>query len=232
MAPDDQSNPSGTVGIVGRALAALRRLFASLFGRHESSAARSRIDPFTVSEPWRRMVQDTLRSQNRFREAAGRMRPGPTRDRLRDLEDRVASTVDEAWRTARAGSALSSARRDLDVIGTRAKFERLTALPADAVVPADAVDAPSTPEPGTQATIDALTARLESAARMDEQIATATSQLTVLNARLDEAVTRSIELSVRDTSPDDFAAIETNLSDVSHELEALRVALSLFFLNL
>ena len=74
-------------------------------------------------------------------------------------------------------------------------------------------------------TIAALTTRVESGTRMAEQVAAATSQLTVLNARLDEAVTRSIELSARDFRAEEFASVESNLLDVSTQLGALREAL-------
>src|SRR5918998_325948 len=74
-----------------------------------------RIDPFTVQEPWRRFVQDALQARNRFADAVTRVQPGPLRDRLDEIGQRMQTGVDECWQVARRGEALTRARRGIDL---------------------------------------------------------------------------------------------------------------------
>src|SRR5688500_4708505 len=77
--------------------------------------AGERIDPFALSDPWRRMVIDAQQAQSRFRQAVERSKPGPLRDRLSDLGARFEEALRECWRIACQGDSLENAFGQLGV---------------------------------------------------------------------------------------------------------------------
>lgn len=162
-----------------------------------------RVDPFTVGEPWRRFVQAALKARSRAHHAVGSGREGPLRERLGDVVRRIDLAVDEVWTIARRGHELAQARRDLDPARVRRRV--------------DTAD-PSAP------TTAALRAQLESVERLERVIGDTEAQLGLLQARLDEAAARAVELAVRS---DDGAlgALGTDVDGIVTEMEALRQAL-------
>jgi hypothetical protein len=197
--------------IVGFALGAgVRALLAATAA---PIGAGARIDPFTLGEPWRRTVQDALQARNRFRAAAAQARSGPFRERLHELSAQIDHGVDECWRIAQQGQALSDARRRIE---RRAAEGRLAALTADGE------PAPETP---AAATAEALRAQLDSADRLDGTIDDTRQRLDLLGARLDEAAARASELLVHAPTADALSALDSELTDVVTDMEALRLAL-------
>ena len=93
----------GLLGWAGRVGAAIPR-----------APKDARIDPFTLAEPWRRYVTDALQARTRFHDSVNAAREGPMRDRLREIESRVDTGVQEVWRIARRGHDLVDARRRVD----------------------------------------------------------------------------------------------------------------------
>lgn len=174
-----------------------------------------RIDPFTLSEPWRRYVQDALQAHTRFREAVRGARPGPTQDRLRQIDDRVDIGVREVWRIARRGHDLVDARRRLDPEAIR---RDIAATEADTAQPW-AVG--STRE----RTMEALQAQLATVERLERVIGDADSRLRLLNARLDEAAARTIELAVQASDVADLGGLGDDVDQMVDEMEALRLAI-------
>jgi hypothetical protein len=69
-------------------------------------AAKERIDPFTLTDPWRSFVQDAQSAQNRFARVVAGVQAGPLQERLGDINSRVADGVRAAWRTAQNGHTL------------------------------------------------------------------------------------------------------------------------------
>lgn len=173
-----------------------------------------RIDPFTVSEPWRRFVQDAVGAKAQFNDAVRRTKRGPIRDRLTTIGARIDETVAEAWQAAVAGHELSDAARRVDANAARSELATLIEARSDAAVSVTA-----------QATIAALEAQIATGARMEAQIAATRDQLRLLNARLDEAVARSIELSVGTDELEAFTDVEGAVGTIGEELEALRSAI-------
>ena len=135
-----------------------------------------RIDPFAVGEPWRHYVQAALKARARATEAAQSARGGPLRERLLEITARIDTAVEDVWSISQRGHTLAHARRDLDPAEVRRRVDRA--------------------EPGAPAT-PALQAQLASVERLDRVIGDADSRLRLLQARLDEAAARTIELSVR-----------------------------------
>jgi hypothetical protein len=185
------------------------------------SPTTERIDPFTIAEPWRRFVQDALGAQVQFAEAVRRALEGPIRERLSSLSGRIDESVKEVWENARAGHELADASRRIDAQGAVQEFHELVQSGA---VTADGQLGPNASR-STPGTLAALRAQLETADRIRNTVATTADQLRLLNARLDEAVTRCIELGVGRFSPDEFNDLEANVGSITDELEALRSAL-------
>ena len=174
-------------------------------------ARRPRIDPFTVQEPWRRFVQDALQARSRFAAAVERAPAGPLRDRLREIAARVDDGVDEAWLIARRGHTLVAARRGIDT----ADLDRQAAA-----LPAGGADAPTDP------VAQAIEVQRATAARLDAVIERSRVELRVLDARLDEAVARTLELTARaSTDTAGLAGLGTDVDSLVTEMEALRLAL-------
>lgn len=174
-----------------------------------------RIDPFTLSEPWRHFVQDAIQAQRRFADAVHDARPGPTKDRLRQIEHRVETGVREVWRIARRGHDLVAARRRLDPDAIR---REMAATQANASQPW-AVGST------LEQTMESLRAQLATVERLERVIADADSRLRLLNARLDEAAARTIELSVQASDVADLGGLGHDVDTMVDEMEALRQAI-------
>jgi hypothetical protein len=172
------------------------------------------IDPFTLQDPWRTFVREALQARTKFDEAVRQARGGPLRDRLHLIGDRLGTGVEESWRIARAGQALADARRQVDVADITRQLN-------------DVIGVAGPPGTGSRAqTIEALEAQLETAQRLDTVIADTRDRLRLLDARMDEAVTRAIELSVRAEQVGDLGGLEHDVDGIVGELEALRAGLA------
>lgn len=179
------------------------------------AASEERVDPFTLSEPWRHYVQDAIQARNRFTEAVGTARRGPMRDRLQEIEERVETGVREVWRIARRGHDLVDARRRLDPDAIR---RDIAATEADA-------DEPWATRSTMERTMEALRAQLDAVERLERVIGDADSRLRLLNARLDEAAARTIELSVQAHDAADLGGLGDDVDAMVDEMEALRQAI-------
>lgn len=202
----------GAIAAVGLALVAYagRVGLAIPRGRREE-----RIDPFTLSEPWRHYVQDALQAAARFREAVGQARRGPTQDRLREIEERVERGVRDVWRIACRGHDLVDARRRLDPDGIRREIAATEAT----------AEQPWAKGSTIERTMASLQAQLATVERLEGVIGDADSRLRLLNARLDEAAARTIELSVQASSASELGGLGADVDDMVDEMEALRQAI-------
>ncbi|HEX6568504.1 MAG TPA: hypothetical protein VF015_05040, partial [Acidimicrobiales bacterium] len=174
---------------------------------------RERIDPFAVQEPWRRFVQDALQARARFAETVGRAPPGPLRDRLGEIAERMQTGVDECWLVAKRGQTLVRARRGIDVADVDRQLARLR-------------DEAGEPDPSLAAVVESLEVQRATADRLDGVITQAQGELRLLATRLDEAVARTLELSAQaSTSTGPVTGLGTDVDDLVTEMESLRQAL-------
>ena len=181
-----------------------------LVDRRRRGPRPARIDPFTLGEPWRRAVSDSLKARSRFLETVGRAESGPVRARLDRIGERVEEAVDTCWRVSRHGQAMAEARRRINVRSLEAD---IAALGRD-----------GGERPVDEQTVAAIESQLATARRLDAVIDDTRDRLRLLNARLDEAVARTLELASRG----DGSALDpvgTDIEHVADELEALRLAL-------
>ncbi len=176
--------------------------------RHEP-----RIEPGRLRAPWQGFVRDALQAQRQFSSARGRARSGPLRERLDTIDERLRAGVAECWRVAQAGNDLTEARNQIDV--------------PDIARQRQAIDPHAASVAGSPAagTVEALDAQLAAAARIDRVITDTADRLRLLNARLDEAVTRAIELSVRGDGVEELQGLGDTVNTVVDDLESLRQGL-------
>jgi hypothetical protein len=174
-----------------------------------------RVSPADLAPPWRGFVEDALDARARFERAVGRTTPGPLRDRLDAVGERIATGVEECWRIARQGDVLVGAVRQVDVADARHQLEALRRASGGRV------------EPGSSRhrTVQALQAQIASAERLEATARRAHDDLLMLNARLDEAVARAIELSVHAGSVDELNSLGSDVEGVVDDMEALRQGL-------
>jgi hypothetical protein len=181
-----------------------------------------------VQDPWRRFVQDALTVRNRFDEAVHRMEPGPLQDSLRAVAAKVHAATAESYRVAQRGQQLDQARRRIDVPAVERQRREL--------------EAGTDTDPVVEQVSRSLDAQRQAAARLDEVVAGAQAELRLLDARMDEALARAIEVSARSGSTESLGtgagvgdqgalaagalgSLGTDMDDVVTDLEALRQAL-------
>jgi hypothetical protein len=172
---------------------------------------RERIDPFTLQDPWRRFVKEALDAQKRFNGAVHDAQPGPMRERLSEIAARIDDGVDDCWRIAREGHNLAKAHRQLDAADAVRELEQITSS-----------SSPPAPGSALEQTVEALQAQVSAARRMDSTIKEAQDKLRLIDARLDEAAARAIELSVHEGDGSELTTLSDDVEGLVGDLEALR----------
>jgi hypothetical protein len=195
--------PIGAVVLGGAAWAT--RVLAAVPG----APRRPAIEPRRLAEPWRGVMSGVLDARRRYDRAVTSVRPGPLRDRLTDVGVRMDTAVDEAWRIAGAGNTLSDGRRQIDTDAIQRDLDAATAAPRTE---------------RSDRTVEAIRSQLDAAQRLDRTIYDTYDQLRLLDARIDETVTRTVELSVSQTGGSDLGGLDAEVDSIVTELEALRQA--------
>ncbi len=196
-------NPIGIVVVGAGAFAA--RVLAAV----PRNQAGPKISPGLLIEPWKSLMTGIMDAKKRFSYATRGMKSGPLNDRLTELGQRLQAGVDEAWRIAQAGNQLSLARGQISSESITAELQQ--------------AQAGNRTERSDQ-TIQALQAQLSAAQRLDVSIYDTYDRLRLLDARIDEMVTRTVELSVSQEAPDDLGGLNTEVESIVEDMEALRQA--------
>lgn len=158
------------------------------------------IDPFTISDPWRRHVQAALAAQRRYREIVRSVAKGPLHDRLTSIGGQVDHAVQECFAIARRGDELDDALRRLDVGSLDRQLQRAT----------------------DDVTRTSLSAQLAAAGRVRAAREDSDSRLRIQVTRMGELTALAAEVSV---GTDNTEMLGTGVGDVVSELEGLRLAL-------
>jgi hypothetical protein len=211
-----------SVGIlVGAPLALAAGVGAAAWAARVAAAvprapAGDHIDAQALNDPWRRFVASAQQSQRRYSEAVRSAKAGPLRNRLSEIGVRVDDAVQECWRIAKQGQLISHAATQVDVTQAQQELDDVEARLGGA-----------TPDPQSTigGTVIALRAQLASAARMNATVTDARDRLRLLDARLDEAVARAIELSVQGGDVKDAGGLGDDIDGVVGDMEALRQGL-------
>jgi len=172
-----------------------------------------KIDPFTLREPWRHFVRDALQAHDTFTQLVKRTPEGPLRDRLADIAERMEAGLKESWRIASRGETLVEARRAIDDPAVRAELASLQT-------------SRSTADDASRARLaEALQSQIDAADRLDRIIDQTYDQLRLMDARMDNAVTRALEISVSATDSAAYGHLGAEVDGLVDDLEALRQGL-------
>ena len=206
----------GGVGAIPLAVGLGAAAWAARVAAGLPKATTVRLEPARLAQPWRRFVEEALDARARFDRAVARTTAGPLRDRLALIGERVGTGVEECWRIARQGDVLVGALDQVDVTAARRQLDSLRQG-----------GGADRPEPGSSRhrTEQALQAQIDSADRLEATARRAHDDLLLLNARLDEAVARAIELSVQAGSIDELNSLGSDVEHVVGDMEALRQGL-------
>ena len=166
------------------------------------------VDLRSLTEPWRTFVADAIDARQRYGRALETASSGPLRDRLADIGRRLDDGVAESWRIARRGMALESALHQLE--DPRAVSERLEQARRSG---------------GGKQLEQSLQAQLDSTSRIVRVARDARARLQLLDARLDEAVARAVELALSAEDPGAVGGLGSDVEAVVGDMEALRQAL-------
>lgn len=167
------------------------------------------IDPFTVGEPWRQFVQSAQRSRRRLLETISTVAPGPLRDRLQGIAEKLDQGIRESWEIARRGHEIDGTIRHLDPTRLRSNLETLRQRAADS------------PTENLTGAIASVESQLASADRLRALSDTTADRLRLTQARFDELVSRAAEVKV---GQQDDARYASDVDDLVLELEAMHQA--------
>ncbi len=195
-----------------------------------------RIELASLPEPWRHFVREAVDAQKRYRRAVATAAEGPLHDRLVEIGGRIDEGVRECYRIARRGAALEGGLSALDADqATKQLSALLQSFPAEAKAALQKAHdagkelAPVAERAGVDAnhvqTIEALEAQMASAGRLSVVAQDARDRLSLLDARLDEAVARAVELSLRAEDVAELGGLGGDVEELVPEMESLRVAL-------
>ena len=150
-------------------------------------------------------------AKKRFDRVVATVPGGPLRERLQLLSGRLAEGIDESWRIARRGHELQGAIATIDTTSAQHELAQLRVWIGD-----------RQPSPAEAETIEALEAQLASAGRLVALSDRSRDRLRLLDARFDELVARTVEVSVGSGDTD---VLGNDVDGLVSELESLRIAM-------
>jgi hypothetical protein len=195
--------PPGTAAGLGLAVYA-----ATVLAAMPGGSIRSVIDPFTLSEPWRRFVQSAQRSRAALHDTVRGASEGPLKDRLSDVAGRLDDAIEESWVIAKRGDEIDAAIKRIDPVRLRSQLDTLRA---------------AGPGEAGAAAVESVESQLASAERLKALSATTADRLRLTQVRLDELVARAAEVSV---GRNDSVTYEHDVDNLVIELEGLRQAVA------
>lgn len=173
------------------------------------------IDARSLSDPWREYVRGALDARRRFDEVVRGAQSGPIRDRLAEIGERIQAAVAECWRVARHGDALDTGVGSLQLDEVQRKLDAMGDQRPASPGAADSFDR----------TVEALRSTVASGERITQVATDARRRLEVLDARLDEAVARAVELSLSAGDVAELAGLGADVDELVGDMEALRQGL-------
>jgi len=176
------------------------------------NARKPAIEPRALPNPWSEFVSDALSAQRQYQRALATVDAGPLRDRLAEIGASIDSGVTECWKVATRGAQLDDALRTLDPAGV----ERDRA----GISQSEWAD-----DGARQRAEESVAARAATVQRLQTVAADARDRIRALNARLDEAVARAVELSLRADDVSALSGLGTDVDAVVSDMESLRQAL-------
>lgn len=170
------------------------------------------IDPRRLRSPWRDYVLETQIAKARYDKVLRSASDGPLKDRLAQLGGRIDDGVREAWRIAQRGQLLQDGLHQLQPNVAERQLQQARA------------EADRQPSEAVSQRIASLESQVATARRLEQVTRDAAERLRLLDARLDEAVARAVELSLSGDSGQ-LSGLTTDVDNLVGEMEALRQAL-------
>ena len=183
-------------------------LYAARVAAAMERTSKNDVDLRSLSDPWRTFVADAIEARQRYGRALETASTGPLRDRLGEIGRRLDDGVSESWRIAQRGMALEAALRQLE--DPRTVQQRLEHARRSG---------------GAKQLEESLQAQLNSTSRIVAVAQDARQRLQLLDARLDEAVARAVELALSSDDPGAAGGLGSDVDAVVGDMEALRQAL-------
>ncbi len=203
--------PIAAAALVGAGVYGAKVLTGMPKGIGAVSGPQSRVDPFTLSEPWRSYVQSAQTAKLRFDRTVAGTRGGPIKERLMELSSRLDEGILESWKIATRGHEIDRAIGQLDTTEALTDLAQLRAEARHGQLSADA-----------EATMRSLESQVASAQRMESVSSSTRERLRLLDARFDELVARAVEVSV---GAGDSGVLGDDVENLVSELEGLRLAI-------
>jgi len=167
------------------------------------------IDAFTLSEPWRQLMQSAQGSQRKLRETISTVPTGPLRQQLDAISAQLEHGLAEAYRVAKAGDDIDDVVRRLDPPGLRSKLATAEQRAAN------------DPSPDNTAAVASIREQLDTADRLKQQSEQTAATLRLNQTQLDGLVARAAEVRIGDADTD---AYRDEVGELVLKLEALRQA--------
>lgn len=225
---------SVVLAVILAALGWSGRMAAAVGGRRRRArGARPRpaeLDPWSVPEPWRSLVEQAMAVQSRFDRTVQEWPDGPIRDHLADLQPRVWAQVAALGATARRGAAADGwdgARRrpagppveELSAELRGLQEQRRSGPPGAGGTDADGVGAAA-----LDRREEALAAQLRARRQAEELSAAVQDRLRAAVAKLDGAV--SDLLGPGSVGPPGTGPLASALDALSDEITSLGAAIA------
>lgn len=170
------------------------------------------INPRALRSPWRDYVVETQFAKARYDKVLQSAKSGPLKQRLTQIGERITDGVRESWRIAQRGQALEDGLHHLNT----GQLDRQLAMARQEA-------ARHASESNTKR-VEALESQLATVQRIQGVAQDTAERLRLLDARLDEAVARAVELSLSGDHGQ-LSGLDSDVDNLVGEMEALRVAL-------
>jgi hypothetical protein len=220
---------SAVVAVVLGATFWAGRMVAALIARAvRESRAKPKpadLDPWSVPEPWRQLVQQALAAQTHFDQTINDWPAGPIKDRLVTLQPRVYVSVEQVGAIAKRGAALGGWSGGIAVPG-RPSADQLSGQLRQVTEERQQLGSEAQQRDAILArTEESIAAQLRAVRNAEEASAMTLDRLRLLVATLDQTVTSLLALGV-DGAEAGAEILETSLAFVSDEIAALHRGLA------
>jgi hypothetical protein len=174
------------------------RMAAGMFARaRRRRAARPKpaeLDPWSVPEPWRQLLQHAMSAQSRFDQAIQDWPPGPIQERLTDLQPRLWADVGDIGTIARRGAGLSAWVSGVPATGRPSEVQLAEQLRQTEAERQQVAGRSARRDASLARTEEAIAAQIRAVHNASEAESLVLDRLRVVVARLDETVTSLLVL--------------------------------------
>ncbi len=186
--------------------------------RRQARAPVEETDLARLEPRWRAAVEETLASRRRFVALVDESQPGPLRERLASLAERLDAGVMAAWSIALRAQTASRAvdTMELDRVHTQLKDARRRR----ALSPDGSADAAR-----LETEVRLLAEQHAALNQLANAIDDASERLRLLDLRLDAIVARAAQIMLLPDAVEELGGVDEELTTVVEELQAVQSGL-------